>query len=141
MLGLIGFVFSVVFGILFGTTKFALRNAIRAAAFGLVGYFVYELVTGYSHGKAGLPAPAPAAPPAPSPEASDEDVDAARRIGPATGSMPAIPASAATAGGGQSTTGRSPLVGAGDHRGRPVQVADAGGVAHNTRVGRGVIRR
>ncbi len=53
MFGLIG----LVFGLVFGTSKFALHNAVRIAAFGLVGYLVYELVLGYSHGKAGLPAP------------------------------------------------------------------------------------
>ena len=66
MFAILGFVFSLVFGLVFGTSKFALRNAVRIGAFSLVGYLVYELVTGYTHGKAGLPAPAaPAEPSAP----------------------------------------------------------------------------
>jgi hypothetical protein len=54
MFGIIGFVF----GLMFGTSKFALHNLVRAAAIGLVGYLVYELISGYTRGKAGLPAPA-----------------------------------------------------------------------------------
>ena len=113
MFGLIGLLFSVVFGLVFGTSKFALRNAIRISAFSLVGYLVYELITGYTQGKSGGPAPAPVAT-APAPRPSPA---------PATSSAP------------------SPIVGGSDHAGQAVRVQDAGGVARTTRVGRGVIRR
>ena len=64
MFGLIG----LVIGLVFGTSKFAVRNAVRAAAFGLVGYLVYELIVGYTQGRAtaevlsASPAPAQAPP-------------------------------------------------------------------------------
>ena len=139
LFGLVGLVFSLAFGLVSGTTKVALgttkvavgttaaateltlglllRNVVRIAALSLVGYLVYELVTGYAQGKVGAPAPA-AAPRLPAP--------------PAPAPSPAARPAASTP---------SPIVGGSDHAGKPVQVVDAGGVAHQARVGRGVIRR
>ena len=109
MFGLIG----LVFGLVFGVTKFSLRNAVRVASFGLVGYLVYELIIGYTQGR-----------------------EAAKSASPAP-VAPAAPRAPAT----QSATGSSTIVGGGDHAGQAVKVRDAGGVQHTTRVGRGVIRR
>ena len=150
LFGLVGLVFAIVFGVASGTTKVAvgttklavgtttaattftlglfLRNVVRIAALSLVGYLVYELVTGYSQGKAkaAAAAPTPAAPTPSSPTA--------RQSQPAT-----RPATSAPAPSG--SPARSPLVGGGDHAGKSVQIADTGGVGHTTRVGRGVIQR
>ena len=137
LFGVIGLVFSLVFGLVSGTTKVAygttklavgttaaatemtlgllLRNFVRAAALGLVGYLVYELVTGYSQGKSLAAKAAPQSPAA----------------------MPPAPRPAATA----SSNTPSPIVGGSDHAGVPVQVAGTGGVSRTTRVGRGVVRR
>ena len=135
LFGIVGLVFSLAFGLVSGTTKvalgttkvavgtttavtgftisLALRNLVRAATLGLVGYLVYEFVIGYGQGKAAaaparLPAPQPASQPSTSPSA---------------GSRP------------------SPIVGGSDHAGVPVQVDDPSGTHRTTRVGRGVIRR
>ena len=149
LFGIIGLVFSLVFHTASGTTKvaygttklavgtaaagtritlgLALRNLVRAAAFGLVGYLVYELVIGYSQGKAKAEAAAKAAAPAPTPAPRPTSAPAPRPAD-ATSTQPAPAA-------------RAPIVGGTDHAGRPVQVDDGSGTHHTTRVGRGVVRR
>ena len=142
LFGVIGLVFSLAFGLVSGTTKvaygttkvavgtttavtkftlgLAIRNAVRAAVLGLLGYLLYELVVGYAQGKATANAAQPARLPPP-----------ARPAGP----------SSSVAGSPQAAARPSPIIGAGDHAGRAVQVDDGSGTHHAARVGRGVIRR
>ena len=140
LFGVIGLVFSLAFGLVSGTTKvalgttkiavgtttaatkftlgLALSNLVRAATLGLVGYLVYELIVGYTQGKAAA-APAKALPsPTPAPAAAPA---------PAAGRTPA-------------PSVRAPLTGPAK-QGQAVHIHDSDGTEHTARVGRGVIRR
>ncbi len=133
MFGLIGLLFGLILGLprlAFGVSRFTIKNALRVGIYGLVGYAVYELIVGITQGREAAKAADPAAA-APTPRPALPS--------PTTATANA-PAAAPTRPNFSASTDHAGLTGA-DKQGQAVRVVDAGGVAHTTRVGRGIIHR